>query len=73
MRRRLADITAGVRMGRDRSLIRGDLTAEAVSLTRVLRQLLPEEPEVIGPFPVLHARTRDSHHANPRPQTYAKA
>jgi RNA polymerase sigma-70 factor (ECF subfamily) len=28
--------------------IRADLTAEAIRLTRVLRQLLPEEPEVAG-------------------------
>ena len=28
--------------------VRADLTAEAIRLTRILRQLLPEEPEVMG-------------------------
>jgi RNA polymerase sigma-70 factor, ECF subfamily len=33
--------------------VRGQLTGEAIRLTRILRQLLPEEPEVAGPLGLL--------------------
>jgi hypothetical protein len=36
--------------------LRAELTGEAIRLTRVLRQLLPEEPEVAGLLPVVPGR-----------------
>jgi len=54
--RRLADVlrvvylvfTAGHRAASGDTIIRADLCEEAIRLTRVLRELLPEEPEVSG-------------------------
>jgi RNA polymerase sigma-70 factor, ECF subfamily len=56
MERRLADVlrvvylvfTAGHRTATGESLVRADLCDEAIRLTRVLRELLPDEPEVTG-------------------------
>jgi len=43
-----AGADAGADAARDRGPVRRNLTAEAIRLTRVLRSLLPEEPEVVG-------------------------
>src|SRR5690348_14558253 len=56
MSRRLRDVlrviylvfTAGHRATTGASLVRADLCEEAIRLTRVLRELLPAEPEVTG-------------------------